>query len=84
MKQRIGSYVLEFQTESSPFRNKQVRYHWLICRTRKPDELLSWGHASSQQLAEMAAFEEIAALDSGRTQGGQMAITHKVAFYRRY
>jgi hypothetical protein len=82
MKQRFGSYMLEFQAEPSPFRNREVRYHWLICRARNPEQLLSWGHASTQQLAEIAAFCEMEALDSGLTQGGRVVNTSKVAIHR--
>jgi hypothetical protein len=70
MKQPFGRYILSFQAE--PFR-KGRRYHWMICLEHKPDELVSWGHALTQELAEMAASKEVADLSSGLTQGGRVA-----------
>ncbi len=69
MKQLVGSYLLEFQAEPSRFRG--VRYHWMIASARKPDELVSWGYADTQELAEAAAREELRDLDAGLTEGGR-------------
>lgn len=81
MRQCFGSYVLEFQAEPSPF--KRVRYHWMISLARKPDELVSWGYASTQELAEIAAYNEIKDLDSGLTEGGRrVSKSTKIAFHR--
>jgi predicted transposase YbfD/YdcC len=41
-KQRLGSYLLEFQAEPSRF-HKGVRYHWIISLAHKPDQLVSAG-----------------------------------------
>jgi hypothetical protein len=80
IKQCVGSYVLEFQTEPSRFR-KGMRYHWMIYRAHKPDELVSWGHAPTQHLAELDARNEVKDLDSGLTQGGRVTSTNKVALH---
>jgi hypothetical protein len=76
MKQAVGSYVVSFQAE--PF-HKGTRYHWMICWAQNPDELVSWGHAPTQELAEMAAQNEVKDLSSGRTQGGRVTNTSKSA-----
>ncbi len=68
MKQTGDRYLSSFQTE--PF-YKGRRYHWMICCTMKPDELVSWGHAPTQELAEKAAENELRDLSSGLTQGGR-------------
>ncbi len=69
MKQVVGSYVLEFQAEPSRF--KGVRYHWMISSARNPDVLVSWGYASTQELAEIEARNEIKDLEQGVTKGGR-------------
>jgi hypothetical protein len=69
MKQSVSQYVVSFQTE--PY-HKGTRYHWMICWAQNPDELVSWGHAPTQELAEIAAQNEIKDLSSGRTQGGRI------------
>ena len=69
MKQSVSHYVVSFQTE--PY-HKGTRYHWMICWAQNPDELVSWGHAPTQELAEIAAQNEIKDLSSGRTQGGRI------------
>jgi hypothetical protein len=76
MKQAVGRYVVSFQAE--PF-HKGTRYHWMICWAQNPDELVSWGHAPTQELAEMAAQSEIKDLSSGLTQGGRVTNTSKSA-----
>src|ERR1022692_2380266 len=43
MKKAVDRYVLSFESES--VRNKQKRHHWMICLAKKPDKLVSWGHA---------------------------------------
>ncbi|HEY5175381.1 MAG TPA: hypothetical protein VII95_07425 [Terriglobales bacterium] len=76
MKQAVGRYVVSFQAE--PF-HKGTRYHWMICWAQNPDELVSWGHAPTQELAEKAAQNEVKDLSSGRTQGGRVTSTSKSA-----
>jgi hypothetical protein len=66
--QEVGCYLSSFQTEPF-FRAK--RYHWMICCTMNPDELVSWGHAATKELAEKAAENELKGLSSGLTQGGR-------------
>jgi hypothetical protein len=66
--QAVGRYLSSFQTV--PFFRRK-RYHWMICRTMNPDELVSWGHALTQELAEKAAESELKDLSSGLTQGGR-------------
>ncbi len=47
----------------------------MICSEHNPDELVSWGHALTQELAEIAARSEIEGLYSGLSHGGQVAST---------
>jgi len=65
---------MSFQAEAL---HKGTRYHWMICRSQNPDELVSWGHAATQELAEMAAQNEVKDLSAGRTQGGRVISTSK-------
>jgi hypothetical protein len=74
MKQSASHYVVSFQTE--PY-HKGTRYHWMICWAQNPDELVSWGHAPTQELAEIAAQNEIKDLSSGRTQCGRIITASK-------
>jgi hypothetical protein len=76
MEQAVGRYVVSFQAEHV---RKGMRYHWMICWTQNPDELVSWGHAPTQELAEKAAQNEVKDLASGRTQGGRGVGTSKSA-----
>ena len=78
MKKSVDRHIVSFQSE--PF-HKGRRYHWMICSSRSPDELVSWGHAPSQGLAEQAAQNELKDLSSGLTQGGRVtgesrSVTH--------
>ncbi len=59
-----------------------MRYHWMVCGAQNPDELISWGYASTQELAEAAGQNEIKDLLSGLTHGGRVTSTIK-AFSRR-
>lgn len=45
------------------------RHYWAISAVQNPDELLSWGHAPTRELAEQAAGIELEALSSGRSRG---------------
>lgn len=74
MKQAPGRYVLSFQAERF---HRGVRYHWMVCWEHKPDELVSWGFASTQELAEAAAREEVNDLSSGLSHGGRVTSTCK-------
>jgi len=61
-----------------------TRHHWTICRSQTPDELVSWGHAPTRELAETAAAKELEDLSAGRTEGGQVPssvkpYTHRIA-----
>jgi hypothetical protein len=71
MDQFAGRYVVSFQ--SQPLRKGRRRYYWMICREHNPDELVSWGHALTQELAETAARNEVINLSSGLSHGGQVA-----------
>jgi hypothetical protein len=78
MNQTIGRYVVLFQSE--PF-HKGRRHHWMICWAQNPDELVSWGHAPTQELAQQAAQNELKDLSSGLSQGGRVtsesrSVTH--------
>jgi hypothetical protein len=65
----VDEYVMSFQAE--PF-HQETRYHWMICRAKNPDMLVSWGHATTQQLAEEEAQNELKDLSLGVTQGGRV------------
>jgi hypothetical protein len=71
MKQPVDSYVVQFQAEPSPY-HRGARYHWMICRASRPDELVSWGYAGTQEMAEKQAQDEINDLSSGLTKGGRV------------
>jgi hypothetical protein len=62
----ISSYVISFECERF---YQGWRYHWTICTRRKPDELVSWGHAGTRELAEAAARSEVNKLLAGLTRG---------------
>jgi hypothetical protein len=76
MKQAVGRYVMSFQKEHF---YKGTRYYWMICWAQSPDELVSWGYAPTQELAEKEAQKEVKDLSSGRTQGGRVTSTSKSA-----
>ena len=67
-----ATYIFSIQLERF---HKSLRFHWLICSTRNPEWLVSWGHARSHELAVAAAQTEIKDLCSGRTPGGRMRDT---------
>ncbi len=79
MKQPAGQYVVSF--EAQPFR-KARRHYWMICREHNPDELVSWGNAPTQELAETAARQEVTDLSSGLSHGGQVANTSYSGIHR--
>ena len=66
----VGRYVMSFQ--SQPLRKGRRRYYWMICCESNPDELISWSHAPTQELAEVAARQEVTDLFSGLSRGGQL------------
>ena len=70
-KPAVDSFVLSFEEQS--LRNKKKRHHWVICSTTNPDLLVSWGYASTHEVAEIEAMNELEDLASGRTQGGRVA-----------
>ena len=70
-KPAIDSFVLSFEEQS--LRNKTKRHHWMICSSRNPDMLISWGHAVTHEAAEYEANKELEELVSGCTQGGRVA-----------
>ena len=78
MKNPAGRYVSSFQAERF---HRDVRYHWMVCCEHKPDELVSWGHAPTQELAEAAAQNEVKDLSSGFSKGGRVASTKKSSSY---
>jgi hypothetical protein len=73
MKHPAGQYVVSYQAERF---HKVVRYHWMVCSEQKPDELVSWGYAPTQELAEAAARDEVKDLSSGLSQGGRVIRTN--------
>jgi hypothetical protein len=72
-------FILSFQAERF---YKGVRYHWMVCLEKDPSQLVSWGHAPTQQMAEAAGQVEINDLLAGLSQGGQVVSTMK-SFTRR-
>lgn len=72
MNHPTGPYVVSIQAQA--FR-KKTRYHWMVCSESNPDELVSWGHAPTLELAEIEARNEVKDLTSGLTQGGRVAST---------
>ena len=78
--QLAGQYVVSY--ESQPLRKGTRRHYWMICREHNPDELVSWGHALTQELAETAARQEVTDLSSGLTHGGQVASTSYSGIHR--
>lgn len=54
-------YRLSFEAERF---YRGCRYHWMICSVHNPEELVSWGHAPTRQMAEMAADIAVANLES--------------------
>lgn len=75
-----SSYVLTFQTETF---HHQTRYHWMVCGAQNPDELVSWGHSPTQELAAAAARDEVQDLSSGLSHGGQVISTSQAFSHRR-
>src|ERR1017187_60067 len=60
----ISSYVMSLECERF---YRGWRYYWMIWAARKPDELVSWGHARTRELAEAAARKEVNRLVAGLT-----------------
>jgi hypothetical protein len=71
MKNAVDPYVLSFESESVS--NKKKRHHWMICLAKRPDELVSWGHAPTHELAASEAQNEIKDLLSGLAQGAHVS-----------
>ena len=44
----------------------------MVCKEDNPEELVSWGHNPTQQLAEAAAQHEVNDLSSGLSRGGRV------------
>ena len=79
MKKAVDPYVLSFDSESVRYRqhrHQQNRHYWMICLAKRPDELVSWGHAPTHELAESEARKELNDLLSGLTQGGHVTQQH--------
>jgi hypothetical protein len=55
----------------------------MVCWENKPEELVSWGYAATQELAESAARDEVKDLLSGLSQGGRMSSTSKPLIHHR-
>ena len=73
MKKAVNPYVLSFESES--ISNKKKRHHWMISLVERPDELVSWGHALTHELADSEAQNELKELLSALTQDGH--VTHQ-------
>jgi hypothetical protein len=80
MAKALKRYVVSFQTESF---HKGRRHHWMICRADNGEELVSWGHEPTRELAEAAAEKEIHVLSTGMTQGGAVISATKPFSRRR-
>ncbi|PSH03924.1 MAG: hypothetical protein CXZ00_10100 [Acidobacteria bacterium] len=79
MSHERRQFVISIQAQ--PFR-KKTRYYWIICRENNPDELVSWGFAPTQELAEIESSNEVRDLISGLTQGGRVDGTRYSAIHR--
>ncbi len=79
MEKTATAYIVSFDVQ--PY-YQGTRHHWMICRSQNPEELISWGHAPTRELAESAAEREIEELSSGRTPGGQVPSTVKPFTHR--
>ena len=75
-----SAYVMSFQSEAF---HHQTRYHWMVCGAQNPDELVSWGHAPTQELAEAAARGEVHDLSSGLSKGGHVTSMTQAFSHRR-
>jgi hypothetical protein len=76
MKKAVDPYVLSFDSESVRYRqqrHQQNRRYWMICFAKRPDKLVSWGHAPTHELAESEARNELEALLSGLAEGGHVS-----------
>jgi len=62
----VGPYVLTLEREHF---YQAWRYHWTICAARRPDELVSWGHAPTREMAEAVAGNEVEKLEFGAPHG---------------
>ena len=80
MPKASGPYVVTFQAERF---HKTVRYHWMICSAHHPDQLVSWGHAATQELAERAAQNELTELNFGKSRGGRVISKNTTVIRRR-
>ncbi len=78
MNPELVRYVVSIQAQ--PFR-KKTRYHWMICQEANPDQMISWGHAPTLEIAETEARNEVKDLSSGLTQGGRVASTTYTAIH---
>jgi len=63
-----NSYVSSFEVDRF---YRGCRYHWMICSVQNPDELVSWGHAPTRELAETAAGSAVHMLESGLPRTGK-------------
>ena len=72
MNEAPSPYIVSYQAEGF---HQRTRYHWTICGVKDPDELISWGYARTQELAETAARNEVTDLSSGLSQGGRVTST---------
>jgi hypothetical protein len=59
----VGPYLLRFEAERF---YRGWRHHWVICARYNPEELVSWGHAPTRELAELAAQNAVERLEAAR------------------
>lgn len=69
-KRLRDAYVIK--VEAARF-YRQRRYYWTVCRAAQPEELVSWGDASSQEEAAETARNEVSDLMAGLSDGGHLA-----------
>ena len=65
----VSPFVISIQSQRF---YRGWRYYWIICAARNPDELVSWGHAPTLELAKMAAENAVMKLESGLPKTGRV------------
>ena len=76
----ISAFVVSIESERF---YRGWRYYWMVCAAWNPEELVSWGHAPTRELAQMAAENAVTKLESGLTQGWRLSSASKSSIGRK-